>query len=160
MATTYEPIATQTLGSAAATITFSSISGSYTDLIIAGNGIASTDAGLDFQLNSDTGTNYSFTYLYGDGSSAVSGRNSTTTVGSGGRIGINGGVALLNFMNYSNTTTYKTIISRGSNADVLTIASVALWRNTDAITAITLKRGGGGNFSTGSTFTLYGIAAA
>jgi hypothetical protein len=157
---TYTPIATNTLGSAAATITFSSISGSYTDLIIAGNGIASSDAGIDFQVNSDTGTNYSFTYIYGDGSSTVSGANATSNVGSGGRIGINGGVALLNFMNYSNTTTYKTIISRGANASVLTIATVALWRNTNAITAITLKRGGGGNFSTGSTFTLYGIAAA
>jgi hypothetical protein len=42
MAITYEPIATTTLGSAAASVTFSSISGSYTDLVLVVTGIGAT----------------------------------------------------------------------------------------------------------------------
>jgi ethanolamine utilization microcompartment shell protein EutL len=79
MAKTYEPIATTTLGSAAASYTFSSISGSYTDLILVVD--ATTTAGnraLQLVLNSDTGTNYSATYITGDGSSTASSRNSST----------------------------------------------------------------------------------
>lgn len=157
---TYEPIATTTLGSAAADVTFTSIPGTYTDLIIAGNGIKSGDHGINVQFNSDTGSNYSFTYLYGDGSSAVSGRESNKSFASGGRLATNGAVSLFYIMNYANTTTYKTMLSKGSNAGALTIAVVSLWRSTSAITTIKINPGDLGNFATGSTFTLYGIAAA
>lgn len=157
MPATYEPIATTTLGSNQTSITFSNISGSYTDLIIAGVGFSSGDAGIDITLNSDTGSNYSYTYLYGDGTSAVSGRDTNKTTGSGGRLGANGAVSIFHFMNYSNTTTYKTVISRGSNAGALDIAVVCLWRNTNAITSIKLASG---SINANSTFTLYGILAA
>ena len=158
---TYVALASETLISAVPTITFDNINQDYTDLVIVGNGIASTDAGIDVQFNNDGGVGslYSFTYLYGDGTSAISGRVPNTTVASGGRLGVNGSVATLNVMNYSNNTTYKTMIARGSNAGVITIATAALWRNTNAITRIDLKRGGGGDFSIGSTFSLYGISA-
>ena len=59
---TYEPIATQTLASAAATITFSSIAATYTDLrLIFAKPIGGSSLLLRF--NSDTATNYSWTYL-------------------------------------------------------------------------------------------------
>lgn len=157
MTVTYEKLATTTLSSATATITFSSISGAYTDLVISEFGITSADSGININFNGDTGSNYSFTYMYGDGSSVVSGRDTNRSFGSGGRAGVNGGVGLFNIMNYSNTTTYKTTLSRGSNANALAIAIVTLWRSTSAITSINLTRGGGGNFDAGSTFTLYGI---
>ncbi len=64
----------------------------------------------------------------------------------------------INVMNYSNTTTYKTILSRSS--DLYTEASVNLWRNTAAITSIIIGAQGAYTFSAGSTFTLYGIKAA
>jgi hypothetical protein len=69
MAATYEPIETQTLGSAAASVTFSSITGSYTDLILVSS-ISTTHTAttsLVIQLNGDTATNYSNTRLLGDG---------------------------------------------------------------------------------------------
>jgi hypothetical protein len=59
-------------------------------------------------------------------------------------------------MNYSNTTTYKTIIARGSGASNEVKAQVNLWRSTSAITSITVYAGGG-NFNSGASFTLYGI---
>jgi len=58
---TYEPIATTTVsGSSTSTVTFSSISGTYTDLVIIGNlGSQTTNAFPYLQFNGDTGSNYS-----------------------------------------------------------------------------------------------------
>jgi hypothetical protein len=159
---TYEPIATTTLSSAQNSVTFSSIPGTYTDLVLLTNaGITSGIEDIALQFNSDTGTNYSRTYMYGDGSSAVSGRNSSVarialgTFGSGSINGIN----ICHIQNYANTTTYKTVISRGSNASSVAIAYAGLWRSTSAITSMTLGTTGS-TWMSGSTFTLYGIAAA
>jgi hypothetical protein len=159
MATTYTPIATQTLGSAAASVTFSSISGTYTDLILVFNGTESANQFVAFQVNSDTGSNYSWTRMYGDGTSTFSSRGSSTTFG---RLGIgdptNRTLTISYFMNYSNTTTYKSVISR-SNTDFVG-AVVSLWRSTSAITSITALTTTADTFTVGSTFTLYGIKAA
>ena len=72
---TYVAIAEQTLGSAAASVTFSSISGAYTDLVLVSVAGTTTGAPNTFlQLNGDTSTNYSITAIIGDGTSATSGR--------------------------------------------------------------------------------------
>ena len=71
---TYTPIARQTLGSAAASVTFSSIPQGYTDLVLVMNLGAATSDYVQIVLNSDTAnTLYSGTYLLGNGSSASSG---------------------------------------------------------------------------------------
>ena len=158
MPTTYEPIATTTLSSAQSSVTFSSISGSYTDLVLVANGTASSDTDIYVRFNSDSGTNYSRTYILGDGSSAVSGRNSNSTNASVIYFKTTQSSAIVNIQNYSNSTTNKTVLSRGNNSD-FTIAYVSLWRNTAAITSVTLSANVG-NINSGSTFTLYGIKAA
>jgi hypothetical protein len=159
---TYEPIATTTLGSAQASVTFSSL-GSYTDLVLVFNGAGSTDINLLLQFNADTGSNYSGTFLGGNGSSAISARSSNLA-----HIAVNyqgyiqtGFVsnAIINIQNYSNSTTYKTVLSRFNNSATGVDATIGLWRNTAAITSV-LAKTHTGTFSTGSTFTLYGIAAA
>ena len=164
---TYTPIATTTLSSAQANVTFSSISGSYTDLIlvIAGGTNAAADWGIRF--NSDSATNYSRTYLSGDGTSASSGRISNY---SGGMIPMdyNGYPenntnfnSIVNIMNYSNATTYKTVVSRTNNAARGTDATVGLWRSTSAITSVDVRTiTASTTWQPGTTFTLYGIAAA
>jgi len=63
-------------------------------------------------------------------------------------------------MNYANTTTYKTSLTRGNIATVATLATVGMWRSTSAITSIKIERDGSNLLAAGSTFTLYGIAAA
>ena len=159
---TYTPLATQTLGSATASITFSSISGAYTDLVIIFNGgITSGPDDMRLEFNANT-TNYSATLLRGDGSAVISARATgetaipwTTYLGTGGA----GSVAIINVQNYSNTTTYKTVLSRGNVAASYVSATVGLWRNTAAITSCKLIAGSS-TFLSGSTFTLYGIAAA
>ena len=165
MTATYEKIATTTLGSAQATVEFTSISQSYTDLILVTNTGISTaaDHAIFMQVGNnsyDTGSNYSSTYMFGTGSTAVSGRESNATraltmrttstlIGNG----------FVHCMNYSNTTTNKTFLSRGNTSDGMTVAYVNLWRSTSAINRIKLTDETGANFLTGSTFTLYGIKA-
>jgi hypothetical protein len=68
-------------------------------------------------------------------------------------------VAIVNIINYSNTTTYKTLLGRGNTSASRIQATVGLWRSTSAINRIDLNIQGD-NFAVGSTFTLYGIAAA
>ena len=62
-------------------------------------------------------------------------------------------------MNYSNTTTYKSNISRGNNAATGLDTMVTTWRNTAAITSIKIFPASG-NMATGTIATLYGIKAA
>ena len=163
---TYEPIASQTLGSAAATVTFSSIPQGYTDLVLVANTAqASGNNSLRFRFNGDSGSNYSDTYLAGNGTTASSGRDTSQTSGisyAGSSTAIETNY-IVQFMNYSNATTYKTVLGRSNRASDATAADVGLWRSTAAITSISLAMGGSfptNNFATGSTFTLYGIAAA
>jgi len=67
MPTTYEPIATTTLSTATASVTFSSISGTYTDLRLVIFALGATSDYPYVEINSDTGTNYSKTVLYENG---------------------------------------------------------------------------------------------
>lgn len=160
MALTYTPIATQTLSSSATTVTFSSIPATYTDLVLVFNPIVTTTSGVDIQMtfNSDTVSNYSRTYLLGDGSTASSGRSSTQTSYAPGGI-YNNSTVTIQIPNYANTSTFKTPIARVSIASQYTAATVGLWRKTpEAINRIDITTSVSSNFNTGSTFSLYGIA--
>ena len=164
MPATYEPIATTTLGSSAASYTFSSIPSTYTDLRLVINGLQTGTSGNPYiTLNSDTGTNYSITVLSGNGTNATSARSSSAAfIYCGIKAEVRNTMIFMSttdLMNYSNTTTNKTVITRAANASFGTDAIVGLWRNTAAITSITVDLDAG-NWNTGSTFTLYGIKAA
>jgi len=166
MASTYEPIATTTLGSSQSSVTFNSFAG-YTDLFLVANVLAnssSTDYTMKINYNGDTTSGlYSDTYLYGTGSSAASNMHSnqnTIYLQTGGYLSTSvPRTWLINIQNYSNTTTYKTLLSRSSQANDTVDAFVGLWRNTNAITSFVLTLTGG-VFGANSTFTLYGIKAA
>lgn len=159
MPVTYDKLATTTLSSAASSVTFSSISGSYTDLVLVTSGTNNTSgASLQARFNGETtNTNYSYTYMIGDGSTA--GSNNYTTDATIGTAFTNQYMNIVHFMNYSNTTTYKTKLSRYGNAENYVAASVGLWRSTAAITSIEMFVTAG-NFAIGTMFTLYGIKAA
>ena len=162
MAITYESIATTTLGSAQSSVTFSSISGSFTDLVlVCWAKVSANDKGLRLQFNGDTGSNYSWTQIYGDGTSAGSSRASNdTSVRFVNGLMTDGGIGIAHIQNYSNTTTNKTVLGRGGMATNLVSSIVSLWRNTSAITSMVIKDDAGGNFASGSTFSLYGIKSA
>lgn len=164
MPATYEPIATNTLTADTASVTFSSLPSGYTDLVLVINSKGSVTNYPAIRVNGDTGTNYSRTQVGGNGTSAGSNRDTNSSLayinGVSGNDSSNFNyVATVNFMNYSNTTTYKTFISRSSNAGNGTDATVNMWRSTAAINSITILLNTG-DYITGSTFTLYGIKSA
>lgn len=169
MPSTYEKIEAKTLGSNTTSVTFSTISGTFTDLVLICSARSATAAVSDtylMTLNGDTGNNYSRTRLLGNGSTATSGnRSSAPNIDFEGMAGANASsgtfmTARVQLQNYSNATTYKTCLVRGDDANNYVLATVGLWRSTSAITSITLATSSGAQFVTGSTFTLYGIKAA
>lgn len=164
---TYEAIATQTLGSTTSAVTFSSIPSTYTDLVLVCNARAATNASMNIQFNGDTGSNYSYTVLDGDGTTASSNRQTNTSaiqlaawsIAMGSTT--NPSQVIANIQNYSNATTNKTVLTRSSVVNASNAAGVdafiGLWRNTAAITSLTINST---TLSVGSTFSLYGIASA
>ncbi len=168
---TYEPIATSTLTSDQNEITFSTIPSTYTDLVVVvqaqSNATGSNTNGMRCRINNDTGTNYSYVSLSGTGTSASGGIESTVNYFIPGDIPQTSAtfqnVCIFSIMNYANTTTYKSIISRGNTHQSAT-AAIGLWRSTSAVTSVSISR----NFfvdstskvKSGSIVTLYGIKAA
>jgi len=163
--TTYEPIATTTL-SGVSSYTFNSISGSYTDLILIGsiNGVSSA-ADIWYRVGNgsvDTGSNYSWTWVSGFSSTTESSRassNSKLYIDGWGTIGTGNSILRTSINNYSNTTTFKTLLVQRTDAAKEANAQVGLWRSTAAINTIQLGLDSG-TFNSGTVLTLYGIAAA
>jgi hypothetical protein len=169
---TYTKIASSTLGSAAASVTFSSIPSIYTDLVLVVTpASASGTPNVLIRVNSDSGSNYSWTGLAGNGTSATSGRE-INTVRAYGTIQYYSAMTTTlgtctmktDFMNYANTTTQKTWLSRAGGAGYATELIVGKWASTAAITTLDcyayVGAGSFVNFAIGSTFNLYGILAA
>jgi len=162
MPATYEPIATTTLSSTQTTVTFSSISSAYTDLRVVC--VAKDTAGGTAQIrfNNDTGANYSYTFIYGTGSSATSALATGTTF-----IAVSQANATelcmwaVDIFSYAGSTR-KTCLSFSAsdqNGSGRTSQYVGLWRSTSAINRIDIITNGSG-FASGGTFTLYGILKA
>jgi len=168
MASTYDSIATQTLSSAATSVTFSSIPSTFTDLVLVTSAMG--DSGvidMVLRFNSDSGTNYSSSRLYGDGTSAGSNRSINATkidVNYSGSVSTTAPItSVITIFNYANSTTYKSVLMRsadvgGTYQGVNMIASVWRGSSNQAITSLTVS--GTANIKAGSMFTLYGIKAA
>jgi hypothetical protein len=162
---TYTPIASHTLGSATSTLMFSSIPQGYTDLVLTVSNVKHSYSGSDTvrdnvaQFNGDNGSNYSVTMLYGDGSTAGTLRSSNINA-----INVDYPMAsasttghiILNIQNYSNSTTYKTVLARTATSTRAS-AFATLWRNTAAITSINVGASGSYTMSAGTVISLYGI---
>jgi hypothetical protein len=167
---TYTPIATVTLGSAAASYTFSSIPTTYTDLVLVSS-VSFASNGVRYAVvrvgngTVDTGNNYSDTYYDtypGTPNSGLNSNNTTMLFSYSSSSGLTTNQfqnAIANFMNYSNTNIHKTVYNRNISAANMVSYYVNLWRSTAAINTIQITAGGD-NFASGSTFTLYGITAA
>jgi hypothetical protein len=166
---TFTLISSNTLGSAASSVTFSSIPQTYTDLRLVINcGTSTNGDGIFIRFNGDTSSIYSDTGLWGTGSSASTGRHVAATsaalsIATGGSTTASSMIALVDFIDYSNTTTYKSFISRAGNATSTasypaTEITVGMRSSTSAITSLTVLSVS--NIVVGSTFELYGIEAA
>jgi len=160
-----------TVGTATASVTFSSIPATYTDLVLVMQPAANVDdENVGIRFNGDTASNYSYTRLganntAGSFSSNRSGSFSriNTTEATGTSTNLGNLVIVAQIMNYANTNVYKSVIARSGQLGG-TYNGIELfagrWINTAAINSITVMQGGARTFSTGSTFNLYGITAA
>ena len=163
---TYVALDKVTVGTATPSITFTGINQGYTDLVVVfQTGMSSAGNEPYLRFNSDSGSNYSETMMYGNGTSAISLRNSISTAIQLARdVGLPTALEsmhIVNVQNYSNSTTFKTVLARvnkGSATYSQAAAYVGLWRSTAAITSLTISAGAG-NLVAGSTFSLYGIKA-
>ena len=163
MATTYEKIQSYTLGSPSTSISFTSIGSGYTDLRIVFVPKASTDTGALIRYNNDTSSLYSWTYMYGDGSGAYSGRASSQN-----RIylsqvqDVNATPSLItcDIFSYAGGTNKTCLIEYAADKNGSGSVSryVGLYSSTSAITRVDLI--GVSNFDTGTIATLYGILKA
>jgi len=159
---TYVPIATNTLVSNSTTVTFSSIPQIYTDLIVVFSGKSDgSSASLIYQMNADSGSSYSSTSIKTNGASIVTVRDASSSNGISTNPNgfINQSLIISYFMNYSNSTTYKTVLSRANTEDNQSGMTVDCWRNTNALTSLVAWSTASYIFLAGSVFTLYGIKA-
>jgi len=161
---TYEPIATAS-PSGSTTINFASL-GSYTDIRLSFVIKTSANGTPIMRFNGDTGSNYSRTYLTGDGSSASSGNSSsqtsvvlTTPVQLTANLMYFVTVDIFSVSGSTNKTCLVTF-SGDTNGSGNVTKQVNLWRNTAAITSIDLTFTSTGSYTTGTTATIYGIKAA
>lgn len=148
------------LNDSAASISFTDIPQNYNDLkLVVFFNKSAADTGSWFRLNGNTETNYSTTNLSGNGSSAISGRDSNTDVGRYFR-GLSNATSnnffIMDIFSYAKTDFFKTAITVASIASVGTETNVNLWRQTAAINSISLITLTG-SYSAGSIATLWGI---
>jgi hypothetical protein len=158
----WTPLANITLGSATNSVTFSSISQSYKDLrLVISGGIPSDNA--TFRLNGDASSVCRGVTMEGSGSAS----SSTTFSNSGlGYFGFGvilwyqsaGVVVTMDLLDYSATDKHKTILTRGNNSDRAANALALRWPTTTAVTSIRLDANGS-NWSSGTSFALYGVSA-
>ena len=167
MALTYEPIATYTANGSQSAITFSSIPSTYTDLYLICNvsyaSLGANTGYLLFQIGNgsvNTSTIYSYTWLVAGASAGASGKGTGAPYFDGltNITGTNNGIVRFNLNNYANTTTNKTALYRVDDSRPL--EAVGLCRSTAAVNTLKVYDYSGYNFSSTSTFTLYGIKAA
>jgi hypothetical protein len=168
MPVTYQLISSNVLGAAAASVTFSAIPATYTDLVLRWSArLDTTSSEVDLRFNSDSATNYSSTRIVGNGATASSSNVSSANI-----------LRFFESANYSTDTAntfnsmeiyipsytasqnkpFSSFVGTETNATTAyLVAQANLWRNTAAITSIVLDPISSANFVSGSSFYLYGI---
>lgn len=162
----FESISTVTVGTAVTSISFSSIPATYTHLQIRASARTPTTAdNIICQFNGDTANNYSTHYISGNGASASSGASTTINYMFVSYVLNSANVYnafIVDVLDYANTNKYKTLRSlSGSDLNGSGYAQLysGNWRNTNAITSITIKTLSSVDISQYSSFALYGVKA-
>ena len=163
----FESIASYTLSGGETSVTFSSIPSTYKHLQVRWSALTSASySDLAFRYNSDSGNNYTFHGIEGNGSSA-SGSNTGTglnnsPIGIGGVSSSTPAVGVMDLLDYANTNKYKTarsLFGTDSNGAGYIIMRSGLWLNTAAVSTVSVSVPSG-SYGAGSKFALYGIKGA
>lgn len=170
MATTYTLISSNVLSSSAATVTFSAIPSTYTDLVLRMS-VRTDNTGVTYNnllvTFNGTSSGYSRTRVYGDGASAASSRSSNQaysiwTFGSDSADATadtfaNNELYIPSYTASQNKPMSLFMAHENNTTTAYVTGQADLWSNTAAITSITLD-GNSSNFVSGSSFYLYGIS--
>ena len=159
----YDSISSVTLSASASSVVFSGIPTTYTHLQLRCTILASSaNSDAEVIFNADTASNYSQHYLYGNGTSATAGGGANQPFF---YLGTNAGdttypiASVADVLDYGNTNKYKTARALNGfdrNGSGTLFFSSGSWRNTNAITTLTIFPNTG-TFNTYSSFALYGV---
>jgi hypothetical protein len=166
----YESIATVNGNGSSSSITFSSIPSTYQHLQVRAVCREATGTNVfgnvSFQANGDTGSNYTFHQVYGNGTSALASSQGYSTAtalfniaGNAAATSVLGG-GIVDILDYSNTNklkTFRSISGTDNNSSGFILLRSQLWNNTAAINSLTLADLSGVAFTSESSFALYGI---
>lgn len=163
-AATYDSLLTYTLPSNTSTYTLSGFPSTYTDLVLTiKGGNVTGQNGFYIYFNGDTSnTKYIWADFNADLSSATCEHNAAE-IGISATLSDNSlsSFGYINIFSYANTTTWKTICSQANTSNWLQRAYWGAWKDTSAITSITVKNGPSSyNMASGTIFALYGIKEA
>lgn len=162
---THRPIASVTLSSTSGSVTFSSISQAYRDLVLVINGTISTGTGSFYLMfNNDMSANSSYNVtMEGNGTNYTSAQQGQWSA-VWGPYGYNtvfsttASTHVINVIDYSVTDKFKTILMRSSNPSTAVALVGGSWGVTSAVTSISINPTAS-TFAAGTTFSLYGVAA-
>lgn len=168
----WTPLANITLGSNTATVTFSSLSQAYRDLVLVttlrSTRASSTEDYPALRFNGDSGNNYSVVFMGGNsgGTNTFSATQDAINLGDSPASSSTAGLqtmAITHIMDYSTTNKHKVALNRWNapGAAPNYVAAVAnRWANTGAITSLTISFPYySGLIAAGSTIALYGVSA-
>jgi hypothetical protein len=164
----YESIATVTLGSAASSISFSSIPSTFTNLqlrCLTKTSASGAPYAMQIRFNGDTGNNYAYHRLIGNGSAASSLGTTSAAQASlnymptsaESNVFAGGVVDILDYTNTSKNTVHRTLGGYDANGSGYATFFSGVWLNTAAVTSITVISESGSNLAQYSSFALYGI---
>jgi hypothetical protein len=171
----YDLLATEILTGSSSSITFASLgdyAADYQHLQIRAVSRLSAGGGQEAQgairFNGDSASNYSSHWLLGNGSSVGSAAFTSANHMKGLSHSLNAattgnfGVGVIDILDPFETTKYKTIRSLTATASASIFLTSGNWRNTDAISSVTLQGPTDQSWQivTGSRFSLYGIRKA
>jgi hypothetical protein len=158
----YIPIASQTLGSSATSVTFSSIPTTLNgktlrDLVLVCETINTLNNRIAVRINNNAGSVYNIIDMSGNGSSTSSFSTTGTNLITAANSGTVNFQFVMNFMDYAQTNKHKIGLVRGNSRNGETFASHFRYANTEAVSSLVILQQGGGDMQTGSTFNLFGI---
>lgn len=164
MTATYDLIYSNVLGSNTTSITISAISASYRDLVLVIDGQAgNADFFPRLRFNSDTGNNYSWVNVQGNGTTAASFNGSPENgqqIANGVFFSTTSRTMIISqIMDYSATDKHKTLLTRANRANQATEMLGGRWNNNSAITSIQLYSGNGNSLAAETSIYLYGIVS-
>lgn len=153
----------------AASISFTSIPQTYTDLVIKisarDNNTSGVYNGFKLAFNGST-SNFQQREFYGTGSVAATGTSSTNDIGyfnnnsSTSNTFSNTDFYIPNYTSSTNKSFHSESVIENGATTALTLLQAGLWNNTAAITSITLTPANAGTLLQYTTATLYGVTSA